>query len=159
MRKFLFLAVMVIMCMTAAAQENQRTVIVSSFSTREVEVATPAFFNMACDGVSGYAFVEKNADGRIVGFMTVVEDFDIKENAPCIKVRIAYGQDMTIFSFFNGWTSEVSNQIVRAGGYLVGEGNDVITFAKDDAQLILNKADFAANKLTLVQQSGWQKVN
>ena len=154
----MFLAVMIIMCMTAAAQENQRTVIVSSFTTREVEVATPAFFNMACDSVSGYASVEKNDEGRIIGFMTVVEDFDVKENAPCIKIRIAKGQDMIILSFFNGWVSEVKKEF-RNGGCLVTDGEDHITIVIGATRLILDKADFAANKLTVLHQNGWQKVN
>ena len=159
MKRFLFLVMTALMCLSAAAQESQRTVIVSSFSTREVEVATPAFFNMACDGVSGYALTEENTVGRIVGFMTVVEDFDVKENSPCIKIRIANGQDMVILSFFNGWTSDVSNQIVRAGGYSVGEGNDVITFAKGDFRLVLDKAAFEENKIFVVSATGWQKIN
>ena len=159
MKKLLFLAVMAIMCLSAAAQENQRMVIVSSFSTREVEVATPAFFNMACDSVSGYALTEKDESGRIVGFMTVVVDFDVKVNAPCIKVRIAHGQDMLIVSFFNGWTSEMNNQIISAGGYTVGESGDTVAFSKGDARLVLNLSDFAANKLTVIEQTGWQTIN
>ncbi len=159
MKKFVFLAIAILISMTAIAQENEKTVIISAFSTREVEVAMPAFFKMACDSVSGYALVEKNDAGRIIGFMTVVEDFDTKENSPCVKVRIAQGQDMLIVSFFNGWVSEVNNQLVSAGGYAVTESDDTISLSKGDAKLVLNKADFSANKLTVVEASGWQKVN
>ncbi len=153
MKKILFVAIMALISLGASAQE--KTVIISNFSSRAVKVEMPLFYQMAVNEADGYALVFADGNNKMTGFVSVVSVYDTEENAQCIKIRIANGKDMTILSFFNGWADEVADRFSSAG-YSVSSDEENVTIAKGDAKLVLNRADFAKAKITAVEAAGWQ---
>ena len=154
MKKVFFIAIMAMFAFIANAQET-KTVIISNFTSRAVAVEMPLFYQMATGEAHGYALVSSDDNGKMTGFISVVSANDPEENAPCIKVRIANGKDMTILSFFNGWAKEIVKNFTD-NGYTVSENDETVTITKGDNKITLNKADFAAAKVTATEVVGWQ---
>lgn len=161
MKKISFLLVIMAMCVSfaAQAQETSRTIIISTFSSRAVKVDMSLFYKMATDEAksAGFSLVQSDETGKMTGFMTLVSTYDADENAQCIKIRIAQGKDMTILSFFNGWAEEVNSKFTSAGGYTIKETEETVNITKDNAKLVLNKADFAKSILSVVENVGWNE--
>ncbi len=156
MKKVFFIAIMATMfALIANAQETTKTVIISNFTSRAVAVEMPLFYQMAVGEAKGYSFVQADTNGKMTGFISIVSTTDAEEKAPCIKIRIANGKDMTILSFFNGWAKEIVKNFTD-NGYTVSENDETVTITKGDNKITLNKADFATAKVTATEVVGWQ---
>lgn len=155
MKKVFFIAIMATMFALIANAQETKTVIISNFTSRAVAVEMPLFYQMAIGEAKGYSLVQADANGKMTGFISIVSTTDAEEEAPCIKIRIANGKDMTILSFFNGWAKEVVKNFTD-NGYTVSENEEVVSIAKGESKITFNKADFAAAKVTATEVVGWQ---
>ena len=155
MKKIFLIAILAMFAFIANAQEVTKTVIISNFTSRAVAVEMPLFYQMAVGEAKGYSFVQADTNGKMTGFISIVSTTDAEEEAPCIKIRIANGKDMTILSFFNGWAKEIVKNFTD-NGYTVSENDETVTITKGDNKITLNKADFATAKVTATEVVGWQ---
>ena len=154
MKKIFLIAILAMFAFIANAQEVTKTVIISNFTSRAVAVEMPLFYQMATGEAHGYALVSSDST-KMTGFISIVSTTDAEEEAPCIKIRIANGKDMTILSFFNGWAKEIVKNFTD-NGYTVSENDETVTITKGDNKITLNKADFATAKVTATEVVGWQ---